>query len=211
MRDPAPYVSGNPRLTACPECDLVQREPAFTGRATVSCRRCGAVLYRAVPAAIDRSLALTLAAAILFFIANFYPIMTLALQERHVSATLFDLALAFHDEGMPAVGAIVFLTLILLPGLEILARLHLLLPLRLGRVPREMALVSRLLASIRSWSMVEVFVLAGVVCIHRLNQIGQLELEPAFWAMGALMLVFAATDSIFDARALWARVPARTA
>ena len=211
MKGPAPHLPGNSRLTACPECDLVQREPAFAGPGTVSCGRCGAVLYRAVPGAVDRSLALTLAAAVLFFVANVYPLMSLAVQDRRVSATLFDLALAFHDEGMTAVGVIVFTSLVLLPGLEILARLHLLLPLHLSRVPREMALVSRLLAAIRSWSMVEIFVLAGVVCIHRLNQIGQLELEPAFWAMGALMLLFAATNSIFDARALWARVPVRTA
>ncbi len=56
----------------------------------------------------------------------------------------------------------------------------------------------------RRWSMVEVFVLAAVVCMHRLAQIGRLEVEPGFWAIGAVMLLFAAMDSLFDARDLWA-------
>ena len=48
------------------------------------CRRCGAVLYRAIPRALDATLALTLAAAVLFVIANVFPVMSLELQGRHV-------------------------------------------------------------------------------------------------------------------------------
>lgn len=211
MKVPAPYLSGDSRLTACPECDLVQRPPVFTGAGTVSCSRCGALLHRVAPTALDRALALTLAAAILFAVANIYPVMSMELYERHVSATLSGMALALAGEGMVAVGVVVFLTLVLLPALEIAGRLYLLVPLRLGQAPRQMAAVSRLLVSIKAWSMVEVFMLGAVVCIHRLSQIGRLELEPAFWSIGAVMLLFAATDSIFDSRSLWARVAARPA
>jgi paraquat-inducible protein A len=192
-------------LTACPECDLVQREPAGTAACTVRCSRCGAVLYRRVPHGLDVTLALTLAAAVLFAIANLFPVMSLELQGRRVATTLFGITQALEVAGMAGVGILVFLTLLLVPGLQILARLYLLLPLRFGRVPPRMALVARILASARAWSMVEVFALAAVVCIHRLNQIARLELEPAFWAIGGVMLLAAATDSVFDTRALWAR------
>ena len=205
MRGTSPHGVIDAQLTACPDCDLVQRKPARVGSCTVSCRRCGALLYRDVLQAVDKTLALTLAAAIAFVIANIYPVMSLELQGRRVPATLLDMVQALDDQGMTSVGILIFMTLILMPALEILARLYLLVPLRFGRVPRSMGLVSQVLVSIKAWSMVEVFVLAAVVTIHRLRQIGWLELEPAFWAICAVMLLFAATDSIFDSRTLWAR------
>jgi len=63
----------------------------------------------------------------------------------------------------------------------------------------------------RRWSMVEVFVLAAIVCMHRLRQIADLEIDWGFWALGAVMLLFAATDSIFDARDLWTESARRAA
>jgi paraquat-inducible protein A len=198
-----------PRLTACPECDLVQREPARGTAKVVHCRRCNAVLYHTSAQALDKTLALTIAAAVLFAVANIFPVMTLELQGRLMSATLFGMVRALDDAGMAAVAVLVFLSLLLLPGLEILARLYMLFPVRFGRVPPGMPLVSRLLTSLKPWSMVEVFVLAAVVSIQRLSQIAHLELEPAFWAAAAVMLLFAVTDSIFDSRALWTRVAGR--
>ena len=190
-------------LTACPECDLVQREPACAGPSTVNCRRCGAVLYRSVPHGIDSTFALTTAAAILFVIANIFPVLSLDLRGQEISATLIGIARAFEEQGMTGIGVLVFLTLILVPGLEIAARLYILAPLRIGRVPRRMAIASRLLGYLKPWSMVEVFVLGAVVSLHRLGQIALLEIEPAFWAIAAVMLLVAATDSIFDLRSLW--------
>ncbi len=198
-----------PTLTACPECDLVQREPARPVASTVRCRRCDAFLYHTSARGLDKTLALTIAAAVLFAVANIYPVMSLDLQGRLVPATLFGLVRALNDAGMASVAVLVFLTLLLLPGLEILARLYMLFPVRFGRVPPGMPLVSRLLTSLKPWSMVEVFVLAAVVSIQRLSQIAHLELEPAFWAAGAVMVLFAVTDSIFDSRALWIRVAGR--
>jgi paraquat-inducible protein A len=195
-----------PGLTACPDCDLVQREPECTTPCVVRCRRCGALIYRAIPHALDATLALMLAAAVLFVIANTFPVLSLDLQGRHVSATLLDIAYAFHDEGMPALGVLVFLTLVLLPGLQIVALLYLLLSVRFKRVPWAMTLVSRALGTMRRWSMVEVFVLAAVVCMHRLSQIADLEVHAGFWAIGVVMLLFAMTDSIFDVRDLWAQL-----
>lgn len=144
-----------------------------------------------------------LAAAVLFAIANIFPVMSLDLQGRHVSATLIEIAYAFHNEGMTTLGLLVFLTLVLLPGLQIVAAVYLLLSLRFRQVPRAMTLASRALATMRRWSMVEVFALASVVCMHRLAQIADLEIQPGFWAIGAVMLLFATTDSIFDVRDLW--------
>jgi len=191
-------------LTACPHCDLLQREPQCATACVVRCRRCGAMLYRAIPGALDATLALTLAAAALFAIGNVFPVLSLDLQGQAIATTLFGIARALQAAGMDAVAALVLLTLLVMPALQIAARLYLLLPLRLGRIPPAFARAARALDTLRRWSMVEVFVLAAVVCMHRLAQIGQIEVDLGFWAIAAVMLLLATMDSLFDARDLWA-------
>jgi paraquat-inducible protein A len=201
------HASGTAQLIACPECDLVQREPR-TASGTVTCRRCGATLARRVPRALDAALSLMLASAVLFVIANAYPVMSLDLQGRRTSDTLFGVSRALAEAGMTSVALLVFVTVVLMPALEIAAMLYMLLPLRLGTVPRSLGPVARLLDAVRPWAMVEVFVLGALVAIGRLHHVADLELHPAFWAIGAVMFLLAVLDSIFDERALWQRVAA---
>jgi len=199
---------GTAGLIACPECDLVQREPRIAATGTVTCRRCGATLYRRVPRMLDATLAMMLAAAVLFSIANAYPVMSLDLQGKHTSETLFGMSQALNQAGMTSVAVLVFVTVVLMPALEIAAMLYMVLPLRLGIVPKALGPVSRALSTVRPWGMVEVFVLGALVSIGRLRHLADLELHAAFWAIGAVMFVFAVTDSIFDERALWQRAAA---
>jgi len=63
------------RLIACRERDLLQRAVVLSEGGTVCCPRCDAVLYRKVPDSLDRTLAYALAAAVLFVIANTFPIL----------------------------------------------------------------------------------------------------------------------------------------
>ena len=62
-------------LIACHECDLLQREVSLAPGETALCRRCGGILYRNAPDSLNRTLAFSLAAAILFVIANIFPII----------------------------------------------------------------------------------------------------------------------------------------
>lgn len=204
-RDFGSGAPGNPALLACPECDLLQRDPASTAWGAVACCRCGATLYRRIPRALDATLALMVAAAVLFVIANVFPVMSLDMQGRHNEATFLGMAKALHEAGMTSVAVLVTATVVVMPGLEILAMLWLLVPLRLGLAPEGLEVVSRTLAAVRPWAMVEVFTLAALVSIGRLGHLADLDLGAGFWATGAVMFIFAVTDTIFDEHALWQR------
>jgi len=235
-RDFGSSAPDRPALLACPECDLLQRDPADAAWGSVACCRCGATLYRRVPRAPDATLALTVAAAILFAIANLYPVMSLDMQGRHNEATFIGMAIALHEAGMTSVAILVTATVIVIPELDILSKLWLLMrmglggatvvllryfesrdsaeigallwmltPLRLGFVPRGMATAARVHCAVRPWAMVEVLMLAALVSIGRLGHLADLELGAGFWAMGAVMFLFAVIDTIFDEHALWGR------
>jgi paraquat-inducible protein A len=195
-------------LVACHECDLLQREAPLPRGGVARCGRCGAELYRNHPESLERTLALTVGAAVLFVIANVFPIIGLALEGQVIHTTLFNTVRRLWDEQMEAVALLVFLTTIVMPALEIFAIGYLLLPLRLGRVPPYFAQVFRVLQSVRPWGMVEVFMLGVLVSLVKLAHLAGVVAGVALWSFAALMLVMAAIASVFDARALWARAGA---
>ncbi len=57
-------------LIACPQCDLLQRLPAIAPRSSARCPRCDFELWRRREDSLDRTLALAIAAAILYVVAN---------------------------------------------------------------------------------------------------------------------------------------------
>jgi paraquat-inducible protein A len=190
-------------LVACHECDLLQREAPLPGGGVARCGRCGAELYRDRPSSVDRSLALTAGALLLFIIANSYPILGLALQGQVINTTLYGAVERLWDEDMKSVAALVFATTIAMPALELLALFYLLAPVRAGRVPPGFALVFRALQAVKPWGMVEVFMLGVLVSLVKLAHLAGVVPGIALWSFGALMLVMAALASVFDPRSLW--------
>jgi paraquat-inducible protein A len=193
-------------LHACHDCDLLQREVSLAPGGTARCPRCGAVLYRRKPNGLDRTLAYSMGAAVLFVIANSFPILGLEAAGHHSSTTLFGTVRQLHDGNMTSVAALVFTTTILMPALEIAALLYLLLPLKLGRVPSGLPAVFRLVQAVRPWGMVEVFMLGTLVALTKLAHLASVVPGIALFSFGALMILVAAAAASFDTHALWERV-----
>ena len=198
----------NAMLIACHECDLLQREAALPRGGVARCARCGAELYRSHPHSLERTMALTAGAIVLFAIANTFPIIGLKLQGQVIQTTLYNTVQTLHDQDMKSVAALVFMTTIAIPALQLLALSYLLLPLRLNRVPPYFAAVFRMLQSVRPWGMVEVFMLGVLVSLVKLAHLAGVVPGVALWSFGALMLVMAAISAVFDPRALWAKAAA---
>ncbi len=102
----------------------------------VCCFRCGARLHRLGRYDLGPPLALALTAAILFVIANVYPMVVLEMQGTRITTTLVHAVRELWREDVQLVAALVFVTVIVVPATQILAMLYVLLPLRFGRVPR---------------------------------------------------------------------------
>jgi len=197
-----------PHVVACHECDLLHREVRLRPGGTARCARCEAVLYRNVPDGLDRTLAVMLGAAVLFVLANAFPIVGLEVSGHRSSATLLGTVKTLHDQDMTSVAALVFFTTFLVPVIHIGAMLYLLLPLKLGRVPESLPRVFRVVQSVRPWGMVEVFMLGTLVSLAKLSHLAAVKPGVALWSFGVLMLLVAAGAAWFDPKALWARVEA---
>lgn len=195
-------------LLACHDCDLLQRAPAPQIGSAVCCRRCGARLYRVTRNGLDRCLAMTVAAGVLFVVANAFPIVALELQGVRTATTLFGAVRGLYAQHMELVAALVFFTTILVPALELLAMSWMLGPLKFGRVAPWLPIAYRWVRIARPWGMIEVFMLGVLVSLAKLSHLASVEPGVALWSFGALVILLAAAASSFEPHELWARVDA---
>ncbi len=195
-------------LLVCHECDALQRAAEVPPGRVVRCVRCDALLYRNPRNGLDRTLALALTAAVTLLLANVFPIVGLELHGSATETTLLGAVRAVEAQDKIPVAAVVLLTTIVAPALEILALLYLLLPLRLGRVPRHAALVSRVLHALTPWAMAEVFLIGLLVAMVKLARLATVVPGIGLWSLGVTIVLFAAATYNFEPHQLWRRIEA---
>lgn len=182
--------------------------PVLHVRAHASCSRCGALLVKFVPDGLERTLAWFLAAACLYAIANALPLVALEAQGSTTSTTLFGTVRALESTGMWEVATLVFVTTMLMPGLEIAAMLYLLVPVAIGHVPAALPQVFRAVHAVKPWVMVEVFMLGVLVALAKLQHIATVVPGLALGSFAVLMVALAAGSAAFHGSALWRRLDA---
>ena len=195
-------------LMACPECDLLQEEPPLPPHRTAACRRCGVALYRDTGHGLDRALAFSLAGIVLMVVANTLPIAGLEVRGQHTETTLWGAVHALYDQDRAVVSALVFVTTLFAPAMELCIMLYMLVPLRLGYAPRHLSLAFRLAPMAREWGLVDVFMLGAVVSLIKLGNLATVVPGIALWSFGALILLLTAVGASFNSREFWLRADA---
>ena len=198
-----------PSLVACPDCDLLNRLDG-PAAATLLCARCGAVLRRHRPNSIDRTLALVVAALLLFTLANSFPFLAMKTGGFVQETTLLSGVQELWRQGLRLLAALVFATCVLVPALQLTGLLAILLPLRLGRQPLPGATrILRLVQAAAPWGMMEVFLLGILVALVKLGHMATIVPGVSVFSFAALIVVMAAAFSTLDPVLLWARLDAR--
>jgi paraquat-inducible protein A len=195
-------------LLACHDCDLLQRVRELSEGDTALCVRCGAVLRQRRRNSIERTLALTLAASVLFAVANAFPFLAFDMKGQVTQTTLLTGVFDLYEQGVPEIAALVGLTAVLAPLLQISLLLYVLLPTHLGRVPWQMARAFRLLRRVQPWSMMEVFLVGILVAVTKLVDMAEVVPGLALWAFALLIAVLAGAMASLDPQAVWARLEA---
>jgi paraquat-inducible protein A len=205
MNGPRQPAAG-PEIVACHDCGLLHHLRVLPKGGAAACTRCGAVLCRHRPDSIERALVLTLAALILFALANSFPFLTFELEGRATTSILITGVVQLYNDGMWPLAALVFGATILVPLAKLLATVYVLLPLRLGRRAPGLAPVFRATEAMQPWAMMEVFLLGVIVAYVKLSDLATLELGVALFAFIALILTMIAADVALDPREVWERL-----
>src|SRR5258707_10856599 len=120
-------------VIVCPACDLAHRLTAAPASARRQCARCRAPLQRRENASIDTAIALAMCALVLLLLSNAYPLVAMHVNGSSRDTTLIGAALGLHAQGFESIAALVFLTTVVAPLLQIAALLYVLIPLWRGR------------------------------------------------------------------------------
>jgi paraquat-inducible protein A len=193
-------------VVACPECDLLQRIPALSPGGTACCPRCGCRLSACKPDSIDRTLALSVAAAIAFLIANMEPLMGLSVAGRESSTTIAGGAWQMWLQGERIAALLIALFAVIAPALQIGFLLAILVAVRRPPAPRWVGTLLRWVEVAGSWSMVEVMMLGILVSLVKIAALARVIPGVGIFAVGGLILLLASMSSSFDPREAWSRV-----
>jgi paraquat-inducible protein A len=152
---------------------------------------------------MDAAIAWAASALVLFLLANAYPLVTIHVNGTTRTTTLFGAALALYRQGHAGLSALVFITTVIGPFLQIATLLYLLIPLRCMRSAPGQDTLFRMLSQIRQWTFVEVFMLGALVALVRLSAYARVVPGIALWSCGLLMLSLAALASRTTPEQFW--------
>src|ERR1700733_4601278 len=190
-------------VIVCPSCDLAHRTAMERASERTRCARCQASLQRPENGSIDTAIALSIAALVLFLLSNAYPLVAIQTNGSTRSTTLVGAALGFYRQDHAGLAALVFITTVVGPFLQIAGLLYLLIPLRRKQQAPGQTTVFRLLALVRPWTFIEVFMLGALVALVRVAASARVPPVVALWSCALLMLTLAALTSRTSPGQFW--------
>jgi paraquat-inducible protein A len=196
----------DPALIGCPHCDLVQRLPDLAPGASARCPRCDRELWRRREDSFNRTLALTVGAAVLYVVANSVPMLGLTVVGREAATTVLGGALHLWNNGPQIVAVLVLFTAIIAPALQIGFMLGIMLGGLSERPPRWVGTLLRHHPATRTWSMIEVMMLGVLVALIKIADYATVIPGMALFVLGALVFLLAGIQASFDPHEVWARI-----
>ncbi|MNF52946.1 Paraquat-inducible protein A [compost metagenome] len=190
-------------LVACHECDLLMHKPPLAHDEKALCPRCGYELYAHRHNVVERSLALVIAALLLFVPANFLPIMELHLLGQSSHDTVWSSVLGLFDTGMQGVAVVVFLCGMGIPLLKLLCQLSVLLSIRFDIGRSYGLLLYRIYHHLRDWGMLEVYLMGVLVAIVKLADLASITVGVGLVCFISLLLTQVWLEVVMSPHQIW--------
>ena len=192
-------------LVGCHECDMLLRKPSLAAGERAECPRCGFVLFSHNHQVIRRSLALVLAALLLYIPANFLPIMQINVLGQASEDTIWSGVKALYDSGglLKSIALVVFLCSMVIPLVKLLIQFLVLLTIRLDFARSFGLLLYRIYHHLREWGMLEVYLMGVLVSIVKLIDIASPTLDFGLACFVALLLVQVWLEITMEPHQIW--------
>lgn len=193
----------------CEHCDLLLRvhRKLSGGEATVQvqCPRCGAAVHRRKPHSLSRTWALLLAAIILYFPANWFPVMKTTGLGRVQEDTILSGVMYLLKTGMWPLAALVFFASIVVPLTKLCLLMFLLMSVHLRSTwrPRERTRLYRITETVGRWSMVDIYVVTILVALVQVGAVANIEAGIGALFFGIVVVLTMLAARTFDPRLIW--------
>lgn len=198
---PERHVAPGERVLSCTACDLV----APVEDAGRPCPRCGLTLRKRKSAAISRAAALTLAAFVLAFPANLYP-MTRSLEMGHaIRHRIIDGVTELFKAGLWPLGILIVCTSIAIPFAKLFGMAWFIVSTlrRSKRHLRTKTFLYRLIDELGRWSNVDVFTIAAFAPLIQFGGLASSRPADGATAFALVVVLTMAASRAFDPRLMW--------
>ncbi|MBV9014411.1 MAG: paraquat-inducible protein A [Alphaproteobacteria bacterium] len=206
IADPQPFAPepGEPWV-ACEMCQLVTAAPGRTSGGKRLCPRCATPLEARVRGSLGATLALTIAAAILYLPANLLPVMTVERFGRVNTYTIMGGVEELVHLGMWPLALLVFFASIVVPMAKLLSLgwfLHA-IRRRSARWLRERTRLYRLIDFVGRWSNIDVFMVSILAASLQFGFLTTVDPEAGIVSFAAVVALTMLATAIFDPRLMW--------
>lgn len=200
-----PKTAKNLSMAGCHRCGLLVRLPRTAAEGVAGCPRCGATIHQRRPGSIQRTWALVITALILYIPANVLPIsITGAMGSSH-GDTILSGVIYFIQSGSWHIALVIFIASVLVPMMKILILVFLLVSVQWKWQwrPLDRTRLYRLIEMIGRWSMVDIFVIAIMAALIKLEGLADFKAGPATIYFAAVVVITILASMSFDPRLIW--------
>jgi paraquat-inducible protein A len=195
-------------MVSCDTCGLVQAVEPLSRGMVAECVRCGSfITARRSSASLHVTAALSLAALILYVPANIYPMMKMYLHGAYSESTVWDGIKLLMDHDQWAVAVIVFMASMVIPLFKLAGLFSLVVTSGMGwgRRLRSRSHLYKFIDVIGPWAMLDVFLLAVLVAVVKLEGWAQILPGPGLLAFTAMVVLTMLASAAFDPKLIWER------
>jgi paraquat-inducible protein A len=190
---------------ACKTCGQIHALKPLNPGTIAKCRRCGTRIAKRTHGSLHLTAAFSLAALILYIPANIFPILKLDMYGATTENTVWQGCVRLFKDGDFVVATIVFLASILIPLLKLLGLFFLVATTKLGikrwKLPRTW--VYRIIDVIGRWAMLDVFVMAVLVSLVKLQRLATIIPGKGLLAFAIVVVFTIFASASFDPQLIW--------
>jgi paraquat-inducible protein A len=197
------FIGSN--MIACKVCAQVhtgeQLKPGMVGR----CARCGSTITKRTSYSLHLTAALSLAALILYVPANVFPILRLEMYGASSENTVWSGCVRLFQDGDWIIAVIVFLASILIPLLKLLSLFVLVAAsiFKMSRWKIQRTWIYRIVDSVGRWAMLDVFVVAVLVSLVKLQKLATIIPGAGLYAFTGVVVLTLLASASFDPQLIW--------
>ena len=187
----------------CLKCFNVVKTPVASTQCY--CPRCYAKLFKRKKKSISNTLALLIAALLFYIPANIFPIMTVKSFGQVNSNTIIGGVIALYNAKMYFISAIVFFASIFIPIFKITTLFYLIFSLKSKKSldNTKKTKLFHFVDKIGKWSMLDIYVIAILVAVVKMNFIAEIYVEFGAILFAAVVLLTMFAAKTFDIRLIW--------
>ncbi|MGI9290665.1 MAG: paraquat-inducible protein A, partial [Gammaproteobacteria bacterium] len=169
------------------------------------CQRCGSPLHLRKTNSLQRSLALLFTAIICYIPANVLPIMNTVQLNKAEPATIIGGVVILMKMGSYPIAGVIFFASVMVPIAKMIAIAYLIYSahLRVQVSPEQRTVLYRITEFVGRWSMIDVFVVAILVALVRLQGIITIQPGIAALAFAGVVVLTMLSAQAFDIRLIW--------